>query len=142
VNNAVRKLVEVSLTVLSMPLFLSTLSVDRASAFNLQEASIRSINEAFSSGILTSEELTKLYLNRIAAYDSAGPRINSIVAVNPNALDIARALDLERRTTGPRSMLHGIPIVLKDNIDTFDLPTTGGSVALRGSVPSDDAFVV
>lgn len=137
-----RKLVEVSLTVLSMPLFLSTLSVDRVSAFNLQEASIRSINEAFSSGILTSEELTKLYLNRIAAYDSAGPRINSIVAVNPNALDIARALDIERRTTGPRSILHGIPIVLKDNIDTFELPTTGGSVARRGSVPSDDAFVV
>ena len=137
-----RKLVEVSLTVLSIPLFLSTLSVGRASAFNLQEASISSINEAFSSGILTSEELTKLYLNRIAAYDSAGPRINSIVAVNPNALDSARALDLERRTTGPRSILHGIPIVLKDNIDTFDLPTTGGSVALQGSVPADNAFVV
>jgi amidase len=83
-----------------------------------------------------------LYLNRIAAYDSAGPRINSMIAINSNALAIARELDLERRTTGPRSVLHGIPILLKDNIDTFGLPTTGGSVALRGSVPSDDAFVV
>src|SRR5206468_11868999 len=76
------------------------------------------------------------------AYDRQGPRLRAVITVNPKALDTARALDAERRTKGRRSPLHGIPVVLKDNYNTADLPTTGGSVLLEGSVPPDDAFVV
>lgn len=114
-----------------------------AASFSLQEATVSSINEAFNNGVINAQKLVQLYLNRIAAYDlPAGLNLNSIISLNPAALVEAAALDIERATTGARSLLHGIPILLKDNIDTFDLPTTGGSVALRGSVPSDDAFVV
>lgn len=114
-----------------------------AASFSLQEASVSSINEAFNSGVINAKKLVQLYLNRINAYDlPGGLNLNSVISLNPNALSEAAALDIERATTGARSLLHGIPILLKDNIDTFDLPTTGGSVALRGSVPSDDAFVV
>jgi len=114
-----------------------------AASFSLQEASISSINEAYNNGVINAKKLVQLYLNRITAYDlPTGLNINSVISLNSNALAEAAALDIERSTTGPRSLLHGIPILLKDNIDTFDLPTTGGSVALRGSVPTDDAFVV
>ncbi|WP_346290629.1 amidase family protein [Sphaerothrix gracilis] len=113
-----------------------------AAQFRLQDATISDINKAFEAGALTSEQLVELYLNRIAAYDDTGPAINAVIATNPDALNIAKALDLERQTSGPRSPLHGIPILLKDNHDTFDIPTTGGSDALVGSVPPDDAFVV
>ena len=89
-----------------------------ALGFNLEEASISSINQAFDSGILNSEELVQLYLNRINTYDDAGPNINSVLSINPNALSIAKQLDIERQTTGPRSPLHGIPILLKDNYNT------------------------
>lgn len=113
-----------------------------AATFNLEEATVADINAAFDAGALTSERLTQLYLNRIDAYDDSGPNINAIRTLNPNALETAAALDQERESTGPRSPLHGIPILLKDNYDTFDLPTTGGSDALAGSIPPDDAFVV
>lgn len=114
----------------------------QAATFRLQEATISEINTAFDSGELTSEQLTQLYLNRIDAYDNQGPKINSIITINPKALQTARKLDLERQTTGPRSPLHGIPVILKDNYDTFDLPTTAGSDVLAGSVPPNDAFTV
>ncbi|MDX2228101.1 MAG: amidase family protein [Leptolyngbyaceae cyanobacterium bins.349] len=113
----------------------------------LQQATIPQIQAAFESNHLTSEALVQLYLNRINAYDvydpsaPRGSELNSIRIINPNALQEAAALDAERRLTGPRSILHGIPILLKDNIDTFDLPTTAGSVALAGSIPPDDAFI-
>ena len=113
-----------------------------AATFRLQDATIGDINAAFDAGALTSEQLVNLYLNRINTYDDAGPAINSVITTNPEALEIARALDLERQTSGPRSPLHGIPILFKDNHDTFDIPTTGGSVTLEGSTPPDDAFVV
>lgn len=121
---------------------LSTFTgIDPASGatFTLEEATIDSINDAFDAGALTAESLVELYLNRIEAYDDT---LNSLITINPEALSIAQALDLERQTTGPRSPLHGIPIILKDNFDTFDMPTTGGSVALAGSIPPDDAFIV
>lgn len=89
-----------------------------ALSFNLQEATISSINQAFNQG-LTSEQLVQLYLNRISTYDDAGPRINSVLTINSDVLNIARQLDIERKTTGPRSPLHGIPILLKDNHDTL-----------------------
>ena len=114
----------------------------KAATFELEEATIAEINQAFDAGALTSEQLVQLYLNRIEAYDQQGPSLNSLITVNPDALERAAALDLERQTVGTRSSLYGIPIILKDNYDTFDLPTTAGSVALEGSVPPDDAFVV
>ena len=112
-----------------------------AATFSLETATIADINSAFDAGALTSQQLTQLYLNRIEAYDDSGPNINSYLTINPNALETAAALDLERQTQGPRSPLHGIPVLLKDNVDTFDLPTTAGSVALEGSIPPNDAFI-
>ena len=110
-----------------------------AAKFQLEEATVSEINKAFGAGALTSEQLVELYLNRIDAYDDS---LNSIITVNPDALEIARALDLERQTTGPRGPLHGIPVILKDNFDTFDLPTTAASLSLKNSIPLDDAFTV
>ena len=84
----------------------------------------------------------QLCLARIQAYDRQGPSLRAVLTLNPKALDTARALDAERKAKGPRSPLHGIPIVLKDNYNTADLPTTGGSLLLEGSMPPEDAFVV
>ncbi|MGF1479919.1 MAG: amidase family protein [Cyanophyceae cyanobacterium] len=113
-----------------------------AAVFRLEEATVAEINEAFDAEALTSEQLIQLYLNRIEAYDEQGPSLNSIITINPNALERAAALDRERQTTGRRSPLHGIPVILKDNYDTFDLPTTAGSAVLEDSIPPDDAFIV
>ncbi len=111
-----------------------------AATFRLEEATVTDINAVFDAGALSSEQLTQLYLNRIYTYDKAGDKpLNSVIITNPNALETARALDLERQTTGPRSALHGIPLIVKDNYDTFDLPTTAGSLSLAGSIPPDDA---
>jgi amidase len=108
----------------------------------LDSATIADVNAAFKAGTLTAEKLVQMCLARIQAYDRQGPGLRAVIAVNPRAIDTARALDAERKAKGPRSPLHGIPIVLKDNIDTADMPTTGGSILLEGSVPPDDAFIV
>ncbi len=113
-----------------------------AKSVTLDEATIADINAAFDAGTLTAESLVRLCLARIAAFDKQGPALHAVLALNPKAIETARALDVERRTRGRRSPLHGIPIVLKDNYDTFDMPTTGGSVLLEGSIPAKDAFVV
>ena len=111
-------------------------------AIDLDAATIIEVNAAFDAGTLTAEQLVKRYLARIAAYDAHGPRIHALIALNGRALETARALDAERKSKGRRSLLHGIPIVLKDNYNTRDLPTTGGSVLLDGYIPSRDAFLV
>ncbi len=113
-----------------------------AKDFDLATATIADINDAIDAGALTSEKLVQLYLNRIAAYDQQGPKINSLITVNPNALAIARALDEERKTKGRRSPLHGIPIVAKDLINTADMQTSGGFIAMKGAVPQYDANVI
>jgi amidase len=113
-----------------------------ASTLDLDGATIADLNAAFDAGTLTAEALVQMCLARIDAFDRKGPSLHAIITLNPKALETARALDAERRTKGRRSLLHGIPIVLKDNYDTFDLPTTGGSVLLEGSIPAQDAFVV
>ena len=125
---------------LALGLTIPTLSAQKS--LDLDAVTIADVNAAFASGTLTSERLTQMFLARIEAYDRQGPSLRAIITVNPRALETARAMDAERKTKGPRSPLHGIPIILKDNIDTSDLPTTGGSVLLEGSVPPDDAFVV
>ena len=114
----------------------------RGQSPGLAGRTLEEINQAMDSGALTSEALIQMYLDRIAAYDQQGPTLNAIIALNPRALEQARALDAERRQRGPRSPLHGIPVVLKDNIDTGDMATTGGSLILAGSIPPDDAYVV
>jgi len=110
---------------------------------DIVEAPVAALQEAMSAGRITSKSLTALYLARIKAIDKAGPRINSVIEVNPDALAIAAALDKERKEKGPRGPLHGIPVLLKDNIATADrMHTTAGSLALIGVKPPRDAFIV
>jgi amidase len=123
-------------------LSLALAPASRAAELKLEEATIADLQTAFSKGTLTAEKLTEIYLARIAAYDQQGPAINTVIALNPNALAEAKALDAERKSGKVRSPLHGIPIVLKDNFDTFDLPTTAASQMLKGSIAPDDAYVV
>jgi amidase len=118
------------------------LSAQSGRPVDLADATIADLNVAFNSGRLTAETLTARYLARIDAYDKQGPAINAVISLNPNALREARALDAERKAGRVRGPLHGIPIVLKDNFDTYDLPTTGGSQLLEGSIPPSDAVVV
>jgi amidase len=116
--------------------------VAHAAEFDLSRATVEDIQAAFDSGKLTAERLVKLYQARIDAYDRAGPQIAAVIAVNKHAIEQARALDRERKEKGPRGPLHGIPVVLKDNIDTYDMPTTGGSFVLDGAQPAEDAPIV
>jgi amidase len=118
------------------------LSANAAKTIDLDTATIADLNAAFAAGTLTAEKLVQLCMARIQAYDKQGPSLHAVMQLNPKAIEIARALDAERKAKGPRSPLHGIPVVLKDNYDTFDLPTTGGSVLLQDSIPAKDAFLV
>ncbi len=117
-------------------------AVAHGETFDLSTASIADINAAFDSRKLTSEKLVSMYLKRIEAYDEKGPRINAVLALNAQALETARALDAERRSKGPRSPLHGIPVIVKDVFDTADMPTTGGYLPLKGVIPAKDATIV
>ncbi|WP_053361560.1 amidase family protein [Bacillus sp. FJAT-27251] len=108
----------------------------------LPEATIDEMQEKLASGELTSRDLVLMYMSRIALYDKSGPRINSVLELNPDALHIAMALDAERAGHGPRGPLHGIPVLLKDNIDTHDkMHTSAGSLALEHSIAPRDSFV-
>lgn len=110
--------------------------------FELDELTIDDLQQAMQSGKYSSRGLTEKYLARIQDIDKAGPMINSVIEVNPEALEIAEALDRERKEKGPRGPLHGVPLLIKDNIDTADrMNTTAGSLALLGSTPPKDAFV-
>jgi amidase len=108
---------------------------------DLVEATVPELLRAIQTKLITSEQLVEMYLARIAAYDDAGPKLNAFLTVNPNAAAQARALDAARHPGVARSPLYGIPVLLKDNVDTADMPTTAGSVALEGSIPPDDAFI-
>ncbi len=109
----------------------------------LPEWTITDLNEKMESGELTSRQVTELYLQRIAAIDKGGPYINSVIELNPDALEIADGLDKERKAGKLRGALHGIPILIKDNIDTHDrMQTTAGSLALEGNIAVKDAFIV
>ena len=113
-----------------------------APTFEVAELSLTDLQAAMTSGKTTSVAIVDAYLARIAAYDHAGPRINAIIRVNVRARADAARLDTERRAGQVRGPLHGIPVILKDNYDTGDMPTTAGSLALAASQPAKDAFVV
>ena len=108
----------------------------------LTEVTISDLQKALNLRDLTSVDLVDRYLARIETYDYDNAELNSIIRINPRAREIAAQLDEERQAKGPRSLLHGIPIIVKDNYNTYDLPTSAGSVALAGFVPSSDAFQV
>jgi amidase len=113
-----------------------------ARAFELEEATIAELQDAMASGRYSARRLAELYIARIEAIDSSGPALRSVIELNPDALSIADALDAERRTAGVRGPLHGIPVLIKDNIDTGDrMMTTAGSLALQGSTAPRDSFV-
>jgi amidase len=110
--------------------------------FELDEITIRELQDGMKSSRFTARLLVEKYSERIDEIDKSGPRVNAIIEMNPDALAIAEALDRERNAKGPRGPLHGIPVLIKDNIDTADrMMTTAGSLALLGSSPPNDSFV-
>lgn len=111
-------------------------------SFPVMECTVAQVHQAMLDGRLTCRELTETYLARIQSYDQQGPALNAIIAINPQALEEAERLDRQLRETGALSgPLHGIPVLLKDNVGTCDMPTTAGSRSLEGFVPSKDAFL-
>lgn len=113
-----------------------------AAGFDFTEATVDSIQSGLSSGATSCSKITRQYLRRINAYDDRGPTLNAIIATNPNALSIAADLDVAYAASGPVGSLHCVPVILKDNYDTFDIPTTAGALALKGFQPDKDAFQV
>ena len=108
----------------------------------MEEMIIRQLQEKMNSGLESARTITEWYLAQIEEIDKQGPAINAVLEINPDALAIADALDTERKTSGSRGPMHGIPVLIKDNIDTADqMMTTAGSLALVGSVASQDSFV-
>src|SRR6185295_4458864 len=111
--------------------------------FALEEATIADLQQRMQSGRDTARSLAEQYLARIEAIDRGGPALHSVIELNPDALAIADRLDAERKSRGPRGPLHGIPILIKDNIATADaMMSTAGSLALAGAKPPKDAFIV
>jgi Asp-tRNA(Asn)/Glu-tRNA(Gln) amidotransferase A subunit family amidase len=121
----------------------ATAHAQQGEPFHLQEATINSVHEAFAAGRLTCVQLTRAYLERIEAYNLRGPMLRSVLTVNPRAMETAAGMDrayaANRAGVGP---LHCIPIVLKDNFNTADMPTTAGNVSMKNSRPKTDAFTV
>src|SRR5438270_2903667 len=113
-----------------------------ATAFRVEETSIADLHAAMRAGTLTCRALVAHYLRRIDAYDKNGPALNAIVVVNPNALTVADSLDARLRREGLTGTLHCIPVIVKDNFETVDLPTSAGSLSLQGFVSNKDAFLV
>src|SRR5580765_6574050 len=124
------------------PVKVEGVSAETIPDFELNEESITSLQEKMTSGKSSSEQITKLYLDRIDAIDKKGPMLNAVIEINPDALSIAKAMDNERKSGKTRGPLHGIPVLIKDNIDTADkMQTTAGSLALEGHFASNDSFV-
>jgi amidase len=111
-------------------------------AFRPANATIEELRRALDAGQLNSEQLVRYYLDRIERFDKKGPHINALISLNPNALEQARRLDAEAKNKPRKDFLYGIPFIAKDNYNTVGLATSGGSAALRHSLPSANAFVV
>jgi amidase len=117
-------------------------SIPEIKPFELDEITIADLQAGMASGKFTARSITEKYLGRIEEIDKQGPALNSVIEINPDALAIADALDQERKANHLRSPMHGIPVLIKDNIDTADrMQTTAGSLALLGSKPTRDSFV-
>ena len=110
--------------------------------FDVMERSITELAESLDAGEVTSRELVEGYLARIQAFDQRGPTLNAMIVINPAAAADADLLNAERAAGRVRGPLHGIPVVVKDNYDTADMPTSAGAIGLATSVPPDDAFQV
>jgi len=131
-----------ALTLVDKAVSSSAIPIDNF-PFDLEETSINELSEGMKSGNYTSRALVEKYLTRIATIDRQGPALRSVIELNPDALSIADALDKERKEKGARGLLHGVPILIKDNIDTADrMATTAGSWALVGAKPPKDSFLV
>jgi amidase len=113
-----------------------------ATSFDVMEKSIEELQRAMREKQVTSRQLVDIYLARIDAYDKRGPSLNAVMAVNARARDAADALDAERMSRGPRGPLHGIPVLVKDNYETTEMPTTAGSIALAAFHPARDSVLV
>ena len=113
-----------------------------AASFKLEEATIASIHAAMRTGKLTATELVAMYLLRIEAYDKKGPALNAVISINPEVKRLAAELDAKFAASGFTGPLHGIPVLLKDNVETSNMPTTAGSRSLEGFIAPDDAFLV
>lgn len=125
-------------------LTLAVIACQQPSAYEqlgLEEITITELQEGYENGGFTIAEVTEAYLQRIEQIDQSGPELNSMLYINPEVMETARELDEELQAGNKRGPLHGVPVVLKDNIDTYDMPTTAGARALEGSIPPDDAFI-
>jgi amidase len=111
--------------------------------FAIHEITIDELQQKMKSGEMTSRSITEMYLSRISTIDKTGPSINSVIELNPDAIAIAEAMDTERKSGKVRGPLHGIPVLIKDNIDTADkMMNTAGSIAMEGNLPIEDAFII
>src|ERR1043166_3039000 len=115
---------------------------DSKGSFQLLEATISDIHEAYKSGQLTARQLVQMYLDRIEAYDQKGPAINSVITLNKKALEEADKLDSAFKQSGFVGPLHGIPILIKDQVDAAGFPTTLGSILMKDYYPERDAFAI
>lgn len=134
----------ISLSAVAMPLSVTEkAAANIADDFELNETTVTELQAQMTSGKTSSKTLTKLYLKRISAIDKSGPKLNAVIELNPDALAIATQMDDERKQGKLRGPLHGIPILIKDNINTGDkMQTTAGSLALLGNIASADAFII
>src|SRR5262245_24231449 len=118
-------------------------SAPAAATFTVEETTIGQLQAAYLAGKTTAREVTQAYLDRIAAYDKHGPQLNSLITVSATALADADRLDAALRASGRLSgPLHGIPVIVKDNLDTVDMPTSSGVALFKDFVPPKDAFIV
>ena len=126
----------------AVAMFVVQLSAQPPSPFRLEETTIAQIQSAFRDRSLTCRSLVERYLARIEAHDKRGAALNAIVMTNPDALKTADDLDRRFRQSGAVGALHCVPVLVKDNYETVDMPTTAGSLSLKGMMTGADAFVV
>lgn len=117
--------------------------MDMKESFPLNELTIDQLQTSMQNGSFTSERITQMYLDEIGRIDKSGPLLHSVIEINPDAISTAKAMDEERKSGKLRGLLHGIPVLLKDNIDTADkMQTTAGALAMEGNIAKQDAFIV
>ena len=141
-KTSTRKTAFIRHVIIGSPLLVALAAAQAASApFAVEETGIAEIHAAMQRGDLTASQLLSRYLTRIDAYDQKGPKLNSVIVLNPQAAAQADSLDAEFRQTKRLRPLHGIPVLLKDNVETAGLQTTAGSLSLKGYIPAQDAFL-